>query len=1577
MKGADASATDPAIVWASVEPLLHEALSRPPGEREHYLDAACTDPGLRQEVDALLEAHERSGILDALAADVMVPLFRSSARPPNHNATTPLPVLERYRIVERMGGGGMALVYRARDERLDRDVALKFIAPHLSADEAAKKRFLVEARAAASLEHPNVCTVHEIGETPDGQLYIVMSCYDGETLDKRIARGPLPADEALRIARDAARGLAKAHERGIVHRDVKPANIILTSDGVVKLLDFGIAKLAAAGVTQTVGIIGTLAYMSPEQAFGESVDARTDIWSLGAVLHEMLTGSRPFRGPGEQAILYSILAAELEPVTATRTDVPAGTDELLRRALAKKPNDRFADAAELLAALEALPPPGPSATADHGSTAGELPPEATASVLTRAGERRHATVVVTSLSGYADLVERLDTATLDRLTTALRGAAAEVAAHHGGIVNEFTADGAILVFGVATAHEDDFLRATRAIIELHARVRALEVSGSGAPHEFRLRSGVHIGPLVAQRQRSGDRRFRLTGQPVDLAARLASFAEADAILLTPQCHRLVAPYIAAETLGSFSIPADGGPITPLRVTSASRTQTRLEIAQRTGLTPYAGRTRELRALSDHLAAMISGDGSLVAVIGEAGSGKSRLLHEFRRRAEGTDSQLVVGRCDAYGSTSPYLPFVQVLRELLGITAGRELTDVEVDTAVRAIDDSLVEFLPLLCALLSVPSSAHALPRHLQGEHLQAAMLEALAATVTVHARHTPTVVLLEDWHWADEASRAALEQLVEMAPAHRLLLLVTSRPDGGPNWATGERRTLVHLGPLGPDASAEVAMGALRARRIDPVLARQLHERTGGNPFFLEETCQALVEVGAVIVTDGVAAAADETAPLQLPETVQAVIRTRLDRLDPDARDALRMAAVIGREFGQGVLEDLAGPTVDVARQLEQLRATGLVQQTNLVPEPAYRFKHVLTQEVAYETLLEHQRVTLHLAAGRSIETRYADRLDEHLERLAHHFSRAEEWASAARYGIRAADRSHALSQFADALAMLDQTQRWVERLPEGDADQRELLADVLLRQERLCETLGFRARQIDIAERLIALLAPFGGSARLAEAYLRQGDVCTLLRRFDAADRALGTSLRLSRELGDRAAERNALRSMGLLRSHEQRPDEAIGIFEQALALDVELGETLAAAGDVASLGNVLRNIGRYEAALEALEQAVEYLSEHDEPTKWCAVMVVIASVHRDIGDVETALQYLERIRDVALERRLPIIVSFSMPAIAHIQLSQGLTEECLATYRQAADLSRRARHADGLTQALRGLGEVLVGLERYAEAIAPLREAVELFGQLENHEMRSATRRRLATAYERSGQPDSAREVWTQLCEDSRTAGDAAGEAVALEGIARCVRQRGVRAIEHYEEALGRALSAGDKRRERDLRNTLGLLRWEAGEYSDALRQYEKALRLCRLLDDRVHEGLILNSLGSTLLRLRRYDEARTALEDAIRVNRGTGERRLEAHSEATLGDVLLAVGRPAEARHAFERSLGIRPELGDRRGEGWMLERIARAMREAGDAGEADETQRQAFALAREIGDELLAAASGASATDHDEPTTTGED
>ena len=264
-------------------------------------------------------------------------------------------VLGHYRILEPIGGGGMGIVYKAEDLRLARVVALKFLPPELTRDPEAKARFLQEARAASALDHPNICTVHEVGETDEGRLYLSMPCYDGETLRRRIERGPLSIDEATDIAQQIAKGLLKSHRRGIVHRDIKPANLVITSDGVVKILDFGLAKLAgAAAITRTGSSVGTPAYMSPEQARGEDVDHRTDLWSLGVVLYEMVTGKRPFRGEHEQAVLYSILNEKPKPLTEARADAPAELEKIVGGLLAKDPADRYPSVDGALAGLKAL-----------------------------------------------------------------------------------------------------------------------------------------------------------------------------------------------------------------------------------------------------------------------------------------------------------------------------------------------------------------------------------------------------------------------------------------------------------------------------------------------------------------------------------------------------------------------------------------------------------------------------------------------------------------------------------------------------------------------------------------------------------------------------------------------------------------------------------------------------------------------------------------------------------------------------------------------------------------------------------------------------------------------------------------------------------------------------------------------------------------------------------------------------------------------------------------------------------------------------------------------------------------------
>jgi serine/threonine-protein kinase len=329
--------------------------------RAAELERACPDDlAMRQEVFELLAADSRDDdTIHAAVAHVA-----SSALADRRQSTPAMPVpltvpvsglglgagalVSHYRVERELGVGGMGVVYAARDVKLERPVALKFLPQRLVRDPTARRRFMVEARTASGLDHPNVCTIYEIDETPDGQLFIAMALYRGETLHARLIRGALPPDQAIDIARQVAAGLARAHEQGIVHRDIKPANLMITLDGVAKILDFGIAKLLGeSGLTQEGVLVGTLDYLSPEGARGEEPDHRTDIWSLGVVLFEMLTGRHPFKGTDRRSTLRAIARSPLPRLTKLAPALPAELQDLLDRALAKHPDERYQSIEEL------------------------------------------------------------------------------------------------------------------------------------------------------------------------------------------------------------------------------------------------------------------------------------------------------------------------------------------------------------------------------------------------------------------------------------------------------------------------------------------------------------------------------------------------------------------------------------------------------------------------------------------------------------------------------------------------------------------------------------------------------------------------------------------------------------------------------------------------------------------------------------------------------------------------------------------------------------------------------------------------------------------------------------------------------------------------------------------------------------------------------------------------------------------------------------------------------------------------------------------------------------------------------
>ena len=1511
--------------WQRVQDVFAAAIECDDAARAQLLGDRCgDDPNLRREVESLLASHERPGPVDRLAPAIAPAAAWARTQVAGWEGRR----VGQYSVLELVDAGGMGIIYKAHDARLGRYVALKFLPPHLGKQPAAKERFLVEARAAAALDHPNICTILEIGETDDGQLFLAMPLYEGETVATRLKRGRLPFEDAVPVAVQIARGVGRAHARGVVHRDIKPSNVMLLRDGTVKILDFGIATMKDLSPSGPVGAdarFGTLTYMSPEHVRGDAIDHRSDIWSLGVLLHEMLTGVRPFDGVDSLAIAEVILNRDPDLIATSHPDVPAGIERVLRRALAKLPENRYPSMTAFADDLLALAAGGETASARPNARSDVMfqqPPDSAPIT-----ERRHAAILVTIVSDYGGVVERMTPVDAQRLVAQIRDIAVDAVRRHGGVVNQAIGEEIVSVFGVPAAHDDDELRAVRAAIELHTRVHEIAASASAIP-TVQIQSGLHAGSVVAQRLSEGPRRYAIVGAATSVASKLAALAAPGDVVVSHECQRLLSPFVHTIACAPVVLESDAPAVTPFRVVGETGLETRLEASERSGLTPYVGRESELALLESYVDRARRGDGRVTEIVGEAGVGKSRLVYELRERVSAAGGLAVMqGRCRAFGDVAPYGPFIEIVRgalhlETLGVADSPELV-----AKFCAIDASLEPFVPLYLHLLSVPSESHPLPRHLQGEHLQAAFVDALGALFTVLSRRATLVVLLEDWHWADSASRAVLARMREIAPMERLIFIVTTRPETAvlEEWpAHGPR---VSLEPLDFRGSAAIIEAGLGAGRVSAALAETVFERTGGNPFFLEQVCRALVEQGAVSVREGEAIVAGGHETLSLPDTVQAVIRTRLDNLEPRAREVIRVAAVFGREFEHALLADVVGTDVDLAPAIARLSASGLICQSSESPRLGYRFTHVLTQEVSYESLLAHQRKSLHEGIGRSIEKHHPERLDERAALLAHHYCRAEAWREAVTFGRRAADRASGLSQFADAFDALEQVLEWLPHLPD-DEECRRLRADLLLEQERACETMGLRRRQQEIISRLIAHLTPSGPSGRLAEAYLREGDLLTLLKRFSAADRALSTALRISRELDDARLERNIVRSIGLLRWHEGRSAEALALTEHALAIDRECGDEDAVAGDLVNLVNILKSMGDYTEALSRIEEALAMASVAQNPKKLAYALHNLANVHRGMGNLEAALASLRR-ADENSAHLLPIQRSFHLTSIAHIELQQGCIDAAIETYQKAIELSRRARHAEGLAQSLRTLGEVLFGLGRREEALPYLVEAAALFAQLEDAVAEANMWTHAATARQRTGLHAEALDAWKRVQGLCRRIGDSKGQLNALEGIAQTIRQiHGATdaSVSAFEAALDMASTLGESREALACRNTLGILEWARDRYADALAHYEAALLLAREQADPIQEGVILNSLGVTLSKLNRPEEARTVLEESVALNRETGQRMLEAHALAGLGHVSRTLGRLDRAAEHFAQSLELRRAIGDRIGEAWMWRRIA---------------------------------------------------
>lgn len=1168
------------------------------------------------------------------------------------------------------------------------------------------------------------------------------------------------------------------------------------------------------------------------------------------------------------------------------------------------------------------------------------------------GERVQATIVFSRLRDYSVFIEENEAETVDSFMNRLRDRVAHIVQEHGGTLNRCSGDEFVALFGIGSSDEDAFLQAVRSTLAVHQAVLAesTDIDDPGGP-SLSVSSGIDTGTVRVRETADPAQVWLVAGAPTKTAPLLALNAGPNQILVSRETNGLLSPVFKSERCNPLQFEPASEPVIPYRLVNGAKLPASMRVDT---ASPFVGRKAELARLHECREKALKGNGQFVSIVGEAGVGKTRLVYEFERQLDKDHLTAITVRCQPSDVHTPLFPFVQALKELLQIgDASEDGSDEEsVLSRIKRIDSNLEPYLPVLLHLLSIPSDTHPLPDRLTGSKLRLILLEAVMAVLTLAARERTMLLVLEDWHWSDQASRDALDQLIELLPACSLMAVVTSRPEY--SFSVSSHHSPIRLGPLNSEESLELIESLLSVHSISEEVTAALHDRTAGNPFFLREICRNLAELGLPDEEDG--SSSTVSLPVELPVSVRSVIRARLQRLSVTEMQTLRVAAVIGQEFSERLLRRVVDSDGELTASLVALRAAGHIQQVAVLPEPSYRFHHVLVQETIYDGLLKHQRKVLHERIGQAIETLAADRIAESAERLVLHFQAAENWTRTIHYAQLATDRSWRMSQFAEALAMLEIQEQAARKLPAG-GEQERTLVNALLQQERVCETVGHRDRQEELIGELIALLEPAGSSARLADVYIRKGDLCTLRSQFSAGEAALRMALEMSREIPAADLELRALRSLGFLFFRGDEPEKALPLAEELLNRDRELQEPRVLLHDLISLSSVLRSLGRHSRALEVAMEARQIAREHDLRDEIPNTSTVIASAYQAMGELNQALVYLEEALEHSPHQNPIPLGSARKPALllltmANVHFAQGHEEESLKYCQDAVDWGRRSKMAEELAAALRTLGLTLLALNRSAEALPHMKEAEDLYARLEDFQNGTAVKQAMAGCFEQQGAYPEAIGLMEAVLAFRRQDNDRQGELQALESLARLTRAAGrptAEALHFLRQALALAESLQDSRRKSRLDNTIGILEWQRGHYETAFSHYQSALKACEQIGDEVHAGLMLNSIGVTLRKLGRLTEAHAALESALERHRANGSFVLESHALAAIGDIFYDQGKFEFSIQAYEESLGIRMNLEDREGEGWMLHHLARVWNASGREDKARPLLEQALAIA----------------------------
>jgi len=930
------------------------------------------------------------------------------------------------------------------------------------------------------------------------------------------------------------------------------------------------------------------------------------------------------------------------------------------------------------------------------------------------GERKHVTVLFADVAGFTSIAERTDPEDVHGILERCFERILEQVHRYEGTVNQFTGDGVMALFGAPVALEDAPRRAVMAALGIQRALGTLrEELLAERGIDFRMRIGINSGLVVVGRI-GNDLRMEYTavGDTINLAERLQTAATPGSVVVSEATERLVAGFFETRDLGAITVKGKAEAVRAFEVIAERHVTGRVEALAHVGLTPFVGRGREFDALREAFESARAGRGQVVFLVGEAGIGKSRLLYEFRRQLAAEPHLWIEGRCASYGSATAFLPIVDALRRYYSVDDRDDDASAlaKVDEGVAALGGDLGWTLPFVRQLLSLPAGDQAMAA-LDAATRRSETFRALQALTLQAAQATPLVIAVEDLHWIDPASEEYLAFLSDALPATRALLVCSHRPGYRHPFRDRSYHVRITLRALAESDTTTMTSALLGTADMPPALRELIARKAEGNPFFVEEVTKSLLEEGALRHEGGRIVLARDLADVAVPDSIHDVLMARIDRLPGDPKRAIQVASVIGREFALRLLQRIADLGDKVPGLVDELRGLELIYEKAGHPELAYMFKHALTHDVAYESILVQRRKTLHRLIGNTIELLYADRLPEQYETLALHFTRGEEWEKALDYHQRAAEKAaeayanHAVVEHCrQALAV-------AERLEDRVTDERR-------RQlEELLGTASFFVSEFRTSAAAYARAAATSeGVEPRATNLCRAAHSYVWAHAYDLADAAADEALTLARGHGLPVPEAGALIMKGFfagvrgdveedgrLLAEAQRIAERTGHEETIGLTRVFLGElaewsgdyqrAIAACDEAVAIGRRLRLwhlvvwptwfrgkalacLGQYGRAIPDLQEMVELCDRIGDRAWKTRVLNTLGWCFAEFGAHARARTFNEQAAAIARELGDPEIVANAEVNLAGNHLALG-------------DLDRALTHLDPLARAVREPGD------------------------------------------------------------------------------------------------------------------------------------------------------------------------------------------------------------------------------------------------------------------------------------------------